>query len=123
SNYVWTLAATSQGITNFSAGAFQINRSALSNSLGAGRIYFGVTNAGNDLFLAFVPSNNPPSITVPPNQTINEFATLTVTNSAADPDPASTLAFRLVSPPGGMTIAPLSGVITWTPAESQGPGV
>jgi len=66
--------------------------------------------------------NSPPSLTVPPNQTINELTTLSVTASATDPDiPTNTLTFSLISPPAGMTINPASGAINWTPTEAQGP--
>jgi hypothetical protein len=66
--------------------------------------------------------NSPPSLTVPPNQTINELTGLSVSASATDPDiPANTLTFSLISPPVGMTINPSSGAITWTPTEAQGP--
>src|SRR4029453_1017422 len=60
-----------------------------------------------------------------PNQadrTIAELTTLTVTNSATDPDlPANALTYQLVSPPPGASIS-ASGVISWTPNEAQGPG-
>jgi hypothetical protein len=60
-----------------------------------------------------------------PNQvdrTINELTTLTVTNSATDPDlPDNALTYQLVSPPAGASIS-ASGVISWTPNEAQGPG-
>src|SRR5207245_9083135 len=63
-----------------------------------------------------------PTLTVPPTQTINELTTLTVTNSATDPDiPANTLTFALVAGPSGMTLDPATGVLTWTPSEAQGP--
>jgi hypothetical protein len=49
------------------------------------------------------------------------LATLTVTNSATDADlPANTLTYTLVGAPSGASISS-SGVITWTPAEAQGP--
>src|SRR5207247_2538198 len=43
-------------------------------------------------------------------------------NTASDADlPANTLTFSLVSAPGGVTLDPSSGVLTWTPTEAQGP--
>jgi hypothetical protein len=67
--------------------------------------------------------NLAPTLAVPGTQTINELSTLTVTNTASDPDlPANTLTFSLVSPPGGMTIGSSSGVISWTPSSAQSPG-
>ncbi len=66
--------------------------------------------------------NAAPIQTAPANQTIDEFATLSVTNSATDSDtPANALTFALVSAPSGVSIDSNSGVITWTPTEAQGP--
>src|SRR6266852_4574374 len=67
-------------------------------------------------------SNSPPTLSVPPAQTINELATLTVTNTATDPDiPTNTLTFSLVAAPTGVNLNPATGVLTWTPTEAQGP--
>src|SRR5439155_23216194 len=52
------------------------------------------------------------------------YATLfrSVTNTATDADvPANTLTFSVVSGPAGVSLNPTSGVLTWTPTESQGP--
>jgi plastocyanin len=66
--------------------------------------------------------NARPILTVATNQTLNELTLLTVTNSATDIDtPVQTLTFALVSAPNGMSINPSSGVITWTPAQTQSP--
>ena len=66
--------------------------------------------------------NTAPVLTAPATQTINELATLVVTNLATDADiPANILTFQLVSKPTGMTITTNTGVITWTPTEAQGP--
>jgi len=66
--------------------------------------------------------NTAPVLTVPGTQTINELATLTVTNTATDADlPANTLTFALVSAPSGVSLNSTSGVLTWTPTEAQGP--
>src|SRR6185503_10782666 len=66
--------------------------------------------------------NNAPVLTVPTNQLINELSTLVVTNTATDADvPQNTLTFKLVSAPSGMTLNTNTGVLTWTPAEDQGP--
>jgi hypothetical protein len=66
--------------------------------------------------------NLPPVLTVPANQVIVEQTLLAVFASATDPDlPPNPLTFALVSPPTGMVIDPGSGLISWTPAEDQGP--
>src|SRR5207244_1908622 len=47
---------------------------------------------------------------------------LVVTNTASDADlPSNTLTFALVSGPLGAAIDPNTGVLTWTPSETQGP--
>jgi Putative Ig domain len=67
-------------------------------------------------------ANSPPTLTVPPDRTIDELTPLLVSASATDPDiPANTLTFTLQSHPSGMTINPNTGAISWTPSEAQGP--
>ena len=69
-----------------------------------------------------VKVNGAPMLTNLADRTIVELATLTVTNTATDPDvPANTLTYSLLAAPGTATIS-ASGVITWTPTEAQGPG-
>src|SRR5213075_431990 len=65
--------------------------------------------------------NSPPGLPPQANRTINELTALIVTNTATDGDlPANGVSYQLVSPPIGANINS-SGVITWTPAETQGP--
>src|SRR5262249_17989809 len=67
--------------------------------------------------------NRAPVLTVATNQTINELTTLVVTNTVTDPDlPANKFTFELLSGPAGATLDPNTGVLTWRPSESQGPG-
>ncbi len=68
--------------------------------------------------------NNAPALAPLNGRTVNEGTTLLVTNSAVDPDSIpQTLTFSLDPGfPTGMSIAPASGVIAWTPVEAQGPG-
>jgi hypothetical protein len=81
-------------------------------------------SATNSFIVTVTEVNSAPVLTVPPDQTINELATLSVSASATDPDiPANILTFSLLAPPAGMTIDPQSGAISWTPNESQGPSV
>ncbi len=71
--------------------------------------------------------NSAPSLSAQTNRTINELSLLTVTNSATDSDiPANALGYALtVTNSAGTVITNASispaGVITWTPAEDQGP--
>lgn len=65
-----------------------------------------------------VPPNNPPEITSsPPTEvTAGEQYSYDVDATDLDSDP---LTFILNQSPAGMTIDPVSGLITWTPAYSQ----
>src|SRR5438128_11110530 len=58
-------------------------------------------------------ANSAPVLTVPPDQTVIELSTLTVTNTASDADlPANTLTFSLVSAPAGANMNTSSGLLT-----------
>jgi hypothetical protein len=66
--------------------------------------------------------HNGPSLAAQADQTVDEFALLTVVNTASDTDvPALALSYRLLNAPAGANIDS-NGVITWTPTEGQGPG-
>ncbi len=66
--------------------------------------------------------NQAPALALPGPQSLYELTALTVTNLATDPDlPTNTLRFRLVSGPAGVNLDRNTGVLTWTPAEAQGP--
>gem|GEM_PF-1078088 len=76
----------------------------------------------NSFFLVIHEVNTPPVLTVPADQTIDELTSLNLSVTATDADlPANPLRFSLLSPPDGMAIDPVSGGITWTPTEVQGP--
>src|SRR5207249_7212729 len=80
------------------------------------------TSNTNSITDVVTEANSAPVLTVPTDQTVAELSTLTVTNSASDPDlPANTLTFSLVSAPAGVNLDPSSGVLRWTPSEAQGP--
>ena len=78
------------------------------------------TNYGSTVFTLTV-LNVRPTLTAITNQTVDELTLLTVTNSATDPDIGQTLTFALVSAPSGMTNNPTTGIISWTPAQTQSP--
>jgi hypothetical protein len=66
-------------------------------------------------------SNLPPLLTMGnTNRTIHAGTTLTITNSATDPDvPANVLTFSLdPGAPAGAVIGSSSGVFTWTPDQT-----
>jgi Putative Ig domain/N-acetylmuramoyl-L-alanine amidase/Fibronectin type III domain len=66
-------------------------------------------------------SNQPPVLAAIGDQTVTAGATLTITNSATDPDlPANSLAFSLdPGAPIGASINSANGVFAWTPDQSQ----
>jgi hypothetical protein len=82
-----------------------------------------VLSATNAFQVIVTEVNLAPVLVVPPDQTIREVLdTLVVTFRVIDPDePANAFLFSLVSAPAGVQIDPHSGVLTWTPAEEQGP--
>ena len=66
--------------------------------------------------------NANPAIPNIPNQTIPEMAAYSYDANVNDPDvPANSHTFSLTTAPAGMSINSGSGLITWTPTESQGP--
>jgi len=98
--------------------------------LGVGRHTITIWALDPDLLLdqilitsdrAFVPA--PPVLSVPAGAKDDEGVTLLLTNTATASNPSATqLSYSLTSAPTGMTIDPLTGVISWTPSEEQGPG-
>ncbi len=69
-------------------------------------------------------TNTPPVLAAIDDQTIGEGNELSLLVTATDADdPPNTLTFLLDSgAPAGAAIDPESGLFTWTPSESQGPG-
>ena len=70
-----------------------------------------------------VQSNTAPILEALPNRTVGEGSLLTFTATATDANlPPQTLTFSLeAGAPNGASISP-SGVFTWIPTETQGPG-
>ena len=74
-------------------------------------------------FIVPLAANNAPSLATIPDQTVNERALLTFTASATDDGvPSSVISYSLINAPSGAAIHPETGIFTWTPFESQGPG-
>jgi len=68
--------------------------------------------------------STPPEFAAVDDQTIDEESTLTLDLVATDANlPADTLTFELVTGPSGASVDALSGQFTFTPDETQGPGV
>ncbi len=87
---------------------------------------FAVTNQSlsttNSFNVIVREVNVAPVLTVPGEQTVTEHTTLTVTNTATDADvPANSFTFALAGGPTGVAVNSASGVLTWTPGESQSP--
>ncbi len=58
------------------------------------------------------------------DETIDEMVAYTFDADASDPDlPANTLTYSLVGAPAGASIDAATGEFSWTPSETQGPGV
>jgi hypothetical protein len=53
---------------------------------------------------------------------VDELATLTVTNTATDLEsPPQTLAYSLIAGPKGIAVNPATGLLTWTPQQTNSP--
>jgi hypothetical protein len=81
----------------------------------------GSASATNSFTVIVTEVNTPPSLPVVGDQTIPELSTMTVTNTATDPDvPANVLTYSLLNPPANVSIN-AQGILTFTPSEAQGP--
>jgi hypothetical protein len=66
------------------------------------------------------PPNQPPIMWPIENRTVHAGATLTLTNSASDPNPGDTLTFSLdPGAPTAASIHPATGVFTWTTTDAD----
>ncbi|MEM7165055.1 MAG: putative Ig domain-containing protein [Planctomycetota bacterium] len=63
--------------------------------------------------------NQPPTITSVPILAASQMLAYTYTVTATDPDPADSPTFQLLVSPQGASIDSLSGLIQWTPSETQ----
>jgi len=90
----------------------------------AGTYTFTNVTALHTIAASFAIDNNPPVIAnVPAAATIPELSPYTFTATATDVEsPPEVLTFSLVGAPAGASIDPSTGVFTWTPSESEGPG-
>lgn len=83
--------------------------------------YFGATNS----FVIVILTNPPPPVlTVPPTQAIYAGQLLDVFISATNiVFPNDTYSYETNSAPAGVSIDPVTGELTWTPAAAQAPSV
>jgi hypothetical protein len=79
-------------------------------------------SATNTFTVTVSEVNAAPALPAQAGRSVDELTLLTVSNAATDADaPTHALTYELVDPPAGAAID-AAGTITWTPAESQGPG-
>jgi hypothetical protein len=79
------------------------------------------TNYGVSVF-ALTVLNARPMIYRIPNAEVQEFSTLALDATATDADqPPQALTFSLSNAPAGMTINPGTGLLNWSPAQTQSP--
>jgi pectate lyase len=96
------------------------------NFLGLTSFTFSATNAVDGagfgpVSVAVLVTNSPPVLAPISDYPVIAGATLTVTNSASDPNqPDDTLAFALAVAPAGASIVPTNGVFSWRPTIAQG---
>jgi len=73
--------------------------------------------------VTFLPVNDPPSIVPVPDQLVDEGTTFEVRLTATDPDLGTNrLTFSPGFMPSGASLDQVTGIITWTATEFQGPG-
>jgi glucuronoarabinoxylan endo-1,4-beta-xylanase len=87
-----------------------------------GRVFTNIIPAQSVVTLVGVadPGNSAPSLAPVSNLAASSGVTLTVTNTASDPDiPAQILTFSLLSGPTGATLNATNGVFSWRPLVSQ----
>ena len=79
-------------------------------------------SATNSFTVVVTAGNSAPVLPAQANLTIGELTALAITNTATDADlPPQGLSYQLIAPPAGAGINS-NGVISWIPAEAQGPG-
>jgi hypothetical protein len=78
-------------------------------------------SATNSFTVIVKEVNVAPVLPVVSTQTVSALTLLTVIDTATEPNiHATTIGYRLVNPPAGMTIN-VNGIITWTPTQAQSP--
>ena len=84
------------------------------------RVSDGLLNSNVPIVsLTINPVNDPPVLTVPGPQTINEGQSLRFTASATDVDPGQTITLSATGAPSGSTFDAVTGNFSWTPNFTQ----
>ena len=72
--------------------------------------------ATRNFTIAVLESNEPPVLAPIADYTIHAGMTLTITNSATDPDiPTNALSYSIFTGPAGADVDPTNGIFVWTP--------
>lgn len=72
--------------------------------------------------ISVAEANAAPVLGTIANTNVTELRSLNLTLTATDPDlPANTFTYAVVSGPTGASVNANSGLVSWTPAEAQGP--
>ncbi len=81
------------------------------------------TNYDPGYFVLTVLNTRPIFVTSSTNwHTVDELATLTESNTATDREsPPQSLTYSLVAGPNGMVVNPTTGILTWTPQQTNSP--
>ena len=87
--------------------------------------HLGLASASSyTMTLEVIPVNDSPLLAPIDTQSAGELTTLSFTANASDPDQGDVLTYTLdAGAPGGASINPATGQFTWTPGETDGPGV
>ena len=81
-------------------------------------------SAAERILVTVTEVNRPPQFFPIPDQGVDEDSLLSLQLSANDPDlPPNQLAYSLeAGAPEGLSVDPVTGLLTWRPTEQQGPG-
>ena len=84
----------------------------------------GETNTTRSIFVTVNPVNDAPVFVPVGDRIVNEETLLLITNAVIDLDNSTNVTtFGLISAPPTAGLGSLSGIFSWMPTESQGPGL
>jgi VCBS repeat-containing protein len=120
SNYIWTIATTTDGVLDFNPTNILVNSASFSNDLAGGT--FSVTTNGNDVTLVFTPNHAP---VASPLFLDRAWATIlripvafVLTNATTDPDGDPTALSGLGASTNGTPITTNSSFIFFAPTNN-----